>query len=150
MIRALLNCERGNSFIEMALATPVFVALLIGMVDISRGVSAKLQVVQSAQRVVELVQRAGFDPNEIPDLEAEAEAAAGTGSDATVTGWLECGSSTTRLAYTGSCTPGEAYSRHMDVTITKSFTPMFGTEYFPGANADGTYTLRAKAGVRIQ
>lgn len=150
MIRALLNCERGNSFIEMALATPVFVALLVGMVDISRGVSAKLQAVQAAQRVVELVQRSVFDPADIPDLEAEAETAAGTGSTATVTAWLECGSSTTRLAYSGSCSPGEAYSRHMDVTVAKTFTPIFGTDYFPGANADGTFTVRAKAGVRIQ
>jgi Flp pilus assembly protein TadG len=150
MIRALLNCERGNSFIEMALATPVFVGLLVGMVDISRGVSAKLQVVQAAQRTVELVQRTGFDTNQMANYETEAETAAGTGSSATVTAWLECGSSTTRLAYTGSCTPGEAYSRHMDVTVAKNFTPLFGTEYFPGANSDGTFTVRAKAGVRIQ
>jgi Flp pilus assembly protein TadG len=150
MIRALLNCERGNSFIEMALATPVFVGLLVGMVDISRGVSAKLQVVQAAQRTVELVQRTGFNHNQMANYETEAETAAGTGSSATATAWLECGSSTTRLAYTGSCTPGEAYSRHMDVTVAKNFTPLFGTEHFPGANSDGTFTVRAKAGVRIQ
>ena len=52
MIRALISCDRGNSFVEMALAAPVLVSLLIGMVDISRGVSAKLQVVQAAQRTV--------------------------------------------------------------------------------------------------
>lgn len=150
MIRALLKCERGNSFIEMALATPVFVGLLVGMVDISRGVSAKLQVVQAAQRTVELVQRTGFDQNQMANYEAEAETAAGTGSRATATAWLECGSSTTRLAYTGSCSPGQPYSRHMDVTIAKNFTPLFGTEHFPGANTDGSFTVMAKAGVRIQ
>ena len=150
MTRSLLTCERGNSFVEMALAMPVLTALLIGMVDISRGVSAKLKVVQAAQRTVELVQRSGFDYDQIAALDTEAETAAGTGSNATVTAWLECGSSTTRLAYDASCTSGEAYSRHMDVTITKSFTPMFGTRFFPGANADGTYTVSGLAGVRVQ
>lgn len=150
MIRGLFKCERGNSFIEMALATPVFVALLIGMVDISRGVSAKLQVVQAAQRTVELIQRTGFDISQMANYEAEAETAAGEGSAATVTAWLECGSSTTRLPYIGICTPGEAYSRHMDVTVAKNFEPLFGSEHLPGANADGSFTVRAKAGVRLQ
>lgn len=150
MTRSLIRCDRGNSFIEMALAAPLLAALLIGMVDISRGVSAKLQVVQAAQRTVELVQRSGFDDDDIPELETEAEAAAGAGSNATVTAWLECGTSTTRLDYDGSCTAGEPYSRHMDVTVTATFTPLFGTRYFPGANADGTVTVEGLAGVRVQ
>lgn len=150
MIRSLINCERGNSFVEMAFAAPILIGLLIGMVDISRGVSAKLQVVQAAQRTVELVQRSGFDNEQMSVLEAEAEAAAGTGSNATVTAWLECGSSATRLEYDGTCASGEPYSRHMDVTITKNFSPLFDSQYFPGANADGSYTVRGLAGVRVQ
>ena len=72
--------------------------------------------------------------------DAEAELAAGTGSDATVSYWLECGSSTTRLAYTSSCSPGQAYARFVGISISSSFTPLFGTRFFPGANADGTFT----------
>jgi Flp pilus assembly protein TadG len=150
MTRRLLRCERGNSFIEMALIAPVLVALLIGMVDLSRGVSTKLKVVQAAQRTVELVQRSGFNYAQMSALEAEAEAAAGTGSEATVTAWLECGTSTTRLSFTGTCSSGEAQSRHMDVTVTQDFTPLFGTRFFPGANSDGTFTVTGLAGVRIQ
>jgi Flp pilus assembly protein TadG len=150
MIRSLVICERGNSFIEMAVAAPLFVGLLIGMVDISRGVSTKLQVVQAAQRTVERVQRSGYSQGDVPSLETDAEAAAGTGSDATVSTWLECGSSTTKLAYTDSCSSGEAYARYVGVSTTKPFTPLFGTQYFPGANSNGTFTLTGTAGVRIQ
>jgi Flp pilus assembly protein TadG len=150
MIRQLLRCERGNSFVEMALAAPFLAALLLGMIDISRGVAAKIALVQAAQRTVELVQRSGFKIVDISTLETEAETAAGSGSNATVTGWLECGSSTTRLSWTASCATGEAYSRHMDVTITRPFTPLFGTRFFPGSNPDGTFTIRALAGVRVQ
>jgi Flp pilus assembly protein TadG len=150
MTRHLFSCERGNSFIEMALALPIITGLLMGMVDISRGVSTKLKVAQSAQRTVERVQRSGFSFSNIATLETEAETAAGTGSNATVTAWLECGSSATRMAFTGSCSAGVPYSRHIDVTITKPFTPIFGTQYFPGANPDGTFTVTALAGMRVQ
>ncbi len=150
MTRSLLNCERGNSFIEMALAAPLLVALLTGMVDISRAVSEKLQVVQVAQRTVERVQRSGFQPSDVTTLEIEAETAAGIGSDATVSAWLECGTSTTKLDYSSSCSSDEAYARFVGVSITRDFTPLFGTQYFPGANDDGTFTFAGTAGVRVQ
>ncbi|HYC95864.1 MAG TPA: TadE/TadG family type IV pilus assembly protein [Sphingomicrobium sp.] len=152
MIRRLITCDRGNSFIEMALALPIIIGLLMGMVDISRGVSTKLKLAQAAQRTVENVQRSGFTYSTaaMTALETEAETVAGTGSDATVTAWLECGSSTTKLTYTNGCSGTEPYSRHMNIRITKPFTPIFGTQYFPGANADGTFTVTATAGVRVQ
>jgi hypothetical protein len=150
MIRRLLRCERGNSFIEMALALPLLVSLLIGMVDISRAVSQKLQVVQVAQRTIERVQRDEFMPSQTAALEAEAEAAAGDGADATVSAWLECGSSNTRLGYSSSCSPGQAYARFVGISISTSFTPLFGTRFFPGANADGSFTFEGEAGVRVQ
>ncbi|MBA2771714.1 MAG: pilus assembly protein [Sphingomonas sp.] len=150
MIRSLIKCERGNSFIEMAFAVPLLVALLVGMVDISRAVSEKLQVVQVAQRTIERVQRSGFDPSDAETLELEAEAAAGDGAVATVSAWLECGSSTTKLSWTSNCSEGEAYARLVAISISTTFTPMFGTEYFPGANDDGTFTFDGTAGVRVR
>ena len=150
MIRRLSKCQRGNSVIEVALVAPVLAMLLVGMVDISRGVSEKLKLTQIAQRSTERVQRGYFNADtDLPILDAEAEAAAGTGSAATVTAWLECGTSTTRLAYTASCSPGTAAARFVSITITKSFTPMFGPRW-AGANANGTYTLTALSGVRVQ
>ncbi len=150
MSHSLLNCERGNSFIEMALAAPLLVALLTGMVDISRAVSEKLQVVQIAQRTIERVQRSGYQPSNSTILEAEAEEAAGAESDATVSAWLECGSSTTKLAYSSSCSGGEPYARFVSISITRDFTPLFATQYFPGANNDGTFTFEGTAGLRVQ
>lgn len=150
MIRELVRNERGNSLVEMGLAAPILAALLLGMSDISRAVSAKLQLVQVSQRVVEQVQRSAFNTGTMATLETEAEAAAGEGSNATVTAWLECGSSTTKLDYTATCAEGEAYARYMNITITKPFTPLFASQYFPGADANGTYTLSGEAGVRVQ
>jgi Flp pilus assembly protein TadG len=146
MMASICRCERGNSFVELAFVAPMLVTLLLGMVDISRAVSAKLQVVQVSQRTIERVQRSGFVYADIATLEAEAEAAAGTGSNAIVTAWLECGSSANQLSFTtGTCTAGEPYARFVGISVTKPFTPLFVPEYF----TSGT-TLGGSAGVRIQ
>ena len=150
MMRPILSCQRGNSFVEMALAAPVLATLLLGMADLSRAVSHKLQLTQVAQRTIERVQRSGYSPSNNSTLETEAETAAGSGAQATVTAWLECGNSSTRLSYTGSCASSEPYARYVGITITRPFTPLFGTQYFPGANSDGTYTIDGEAGIRIQ
>ena len=150
MIRRLLKCEQGNSVIEVALVAPVLAALLVGMIDISRAVSEKLKLNQIAQRATERVQRGYFNSStDLPLIDAEAEAAGGTGTSATVTAWLECGTSATQLAYTASCSPGVAEQRFVGITITKDYAPFFGPRW-AGANANGRYTLRVRSGVRVQ
>ena len=150
MIRSLFSCQRGNSFVELAFVAPMLVTLLLGMVDISRAYSAKLQLVQASQRAIERVQRSGFQYSDLATVKSEAETAAGSGSSATATAWLECGSSTARLSFTATCADGQAYARFVNVSVTRGFTPIVASEYFPGAGAGGTYTIEASSGVRIQ
>jgi Flp pilus assembly protein TadG len=150
-VRTLLCDERGNSFIEMALVTPVFASLLVGMVDISRAVSAKVTVEQAAQRAIEKVQAKDFDTGDISTLESDAEAAAGTGSQATADAWLECNHDGTHLNYdTGDCGTGVTYARYVRVRVTGTYNPIFGTRFFPGANSNGTVTVGGEATVRTQ
>ena len=148
---ALLRDQRGNSLIEMALATPLLATLLVGTVDISRAVSAKIVVEQAAQRTVEKVQaQENFDTGDIDDYEADAEDAAGTGSDATVDAWLECNNDGVHLDFdTGSCGTGVPYARYVEVSVGNSFTPMFGTQFFPDAVGDSV-PVSGKAVVRVQ
>lgn len=154
-IGKLATDERGASIIELALVTPVLGSLLIGMVDVSRAYSAKLQLEQSAQRAIEKVQQYQTTTSTYDTLRAEAASAAGitaTATNPTVRYWLQCNSSA-RLYGTASettCTSGQTFQRYVEVTITKPFRPMFGSRYFPRANADGTYTLTATAALRTQ
>jgi Flp pilus assembly protein TadG len=144
--------ERGNSLIEMGLAAPLLAALLIGMVDISRAVSAKVNVEQAAQRTIEKVQaQATFKTSDEPTLQSDAEAAAGAGSTATVTAWLECNHDGVKLDYdTGSCSTGSTFARYVELNVQNTFTPLFGTGLFPGANADGTVDVNGNATLRVQ
>ncbi|HZB69585.1 MAG TPA: TadE/TadG family type IV pilus assembly protein [Sphingomicrobium sp.] len=150
-IRSLGRDERGTSLIEMALIAPLLAALLVGVVDISRGVSVKLQVEQAAQRSIELIQRSEYKTADKATYEADAQTAAGTGSTATLTAWMECNGNGVQLDIdTGTCGATDAVARYVQMTVQKPFTPMFGTRFFPNANSNGTVTVDATAGIRVQ
>ncbi|MBA3511418.1 TadE family protein [Sphingomonas sp.] len=149
-VRSLARDERGASIIEMAMVTPVLATLLVGMVDISRAYSAKLQLEQAAQRSIEKVQQYRTTTSTYSTLRAEAATAAGVNAtDVTVDYWLEC-NGVRSSNYETNCASGQNYARYISVSINKKFSPMFGTRFFPGANADGTYTINAEAGLRTQ
>jgi Flp pilus assembly protein TadG len=73
--------------------------LLVGTIDLSRAYSTKLQLEQAAQRTIELVQRSDYQTSNNSTFQADAEAAAGTGSTAAVTSWLECNNDGVHLNY---------------------------------------------------
>ena len=159
MIRKLRNLrsnEQGTALIEMALATPFLAAVLVGMVDISRAYSERLQLEQATQRAIEKVFNNQTTSTSYNTLKTEAVNAAHdagytsvTATDVTIDYWLECNGAR-EASYDSSCDPGELQARYLNVAMQKKFTPSFGTKYFPGANSDGTYTIRADAGIRTQ
>lgn len=148
-LKTLVADEAGSSLVEMALAAPVLAALLIGIVDISRGYSTKLQVEQAAQRTIEKVMQREIASSDFTSvLKTEGAAAANVAESAvTVDFYLECNG--TRQAWSTTCTSGQTYARYVTVDISKVYTPLFRTR-FAGANANGTYTLHGKAGIRLQ
>ena len=156
-LAALARDCRGASIIELALAAPFMATLIIGMVDISRGYSAKVQLTQSAQRAIEKAMQGKKSTDLYDTLQAEAASAAGVPTTAvTAKYWLECNgvskyqsAATMTADYDQVCPSGQTYARYVSVDITKTFTPMFATKW-AGANADGTYTLHGYAGIRVQ
>jgi Flp pilus assembly protein TadG len=154
--RNLAADDRGTSLVEMALATPIFAAVLMGMVDLSRAYSERLQLEQATQRAIEKVFNNQTQSTSYNTLKAEAVSAAQdagysevTTSDVTIDYWLECNGAR-QTNYDVNCADGQLYARYLNVAIQKKFVPYFGTRYFPGANSDGTFTLRADAGIRTQ
>lgn len=146
----LCRDERGNSFVEMALIAPVFAALLVGTVDISRAYSARIELEQAAQRATERVQAIQYVEADKSTIKADAEEAAGTGSTATVTDWLQCGTSATHKTYSDTCADGEAMARYVQVSISKTYTPLFTKAVFHDKTSNGKVPLVGKSGVRVQ
>lgn len=155
-LRKISRDERGATIVELGLVMPILASLLIGMVDVARAYSHKLQLEQSAHRAIEKVMQYHTDSSTYDTLYAEAATAAGVATSAVeVDYWLECNGvrmtgATMAEAYEQNCPTGEVQTRYISVEIDKKFTPMFGIRYFPGANPDGTITVSAEAGMRTQ
>jgi Flp pilus assembly pilin Flp len=155
-LRPIQRDERGASVIEMAMVTPLLASLLIGMVDISRAFSAKLQLEQAAQRAVEKVQQYQANSSTYSTLRSEAGAAARAAgfttvadTDVVIDYWLECNGAR-HSDYNTSCSSGQTYARWVTVDIPGTYTPLFPSRRWPGANSNGTYTIHGKAGLRTQ
>lgn len=156
----LLRDESGASLIEMAMVAPFLATLVIGVTDISRGYSDRLQLEQAAQRAIEKAMQ-GMQGDEtttiFKTLKAEAAAAAGVAESAVeVRYWLECNGvdqnsspATMDADYEKVCASGQVYARYLRVAITKKYTPFFATKWL-GASADGTFSLVGIAGMRVQ
>ena len=154
----LAKDEHGASIIELALVAPILASLLIGMVDLSRAYSAKLQLEQAAQRSIEKVQQYQTTSSTYGTLQAEAATAAGVpASNVTIDYWLEC-NGVRQASYSDSCDSapvseggaGETQARWIKVDIKGTYTPMFRSKHYPSANADGTFTIHGIAGMRTQ
>ena len=146
----LARDERGASIVELALVVPVMASLLVGMVDLSRAYSQKLKLEQSAQRAIEKIQQYQTTTSTYSTLQAEAAAAAGVpATNVAIDYWLECDGN--RAAnYESVCSTGQTYGRWVQIDVTGTFTPLFRSKRYPGANANGTFTLHGIAGMRTQ
>ena len=157
MLRKLARHERGASLIEMALAAPFLAGLVVGMINVSQGYSAKVKLTQAAQRAIEKAMNGSKTTDLYDTLQQEGADAAGVATSAvTVKYWLECNGvnqntdpSSMGEDYDKVCTSGQVSARYVSIDIVKTYTPFFATRFL-GSNADGSYTLHGKAGVRVQ
>lgn len=159
-IMRLRENQRGAAVVELALTVPFLAALVIGMTDMTRGYSMKLQVEQAAQRTIEKVEQqksvATTYNSAITTEATSAMTAAGysTGNTITPDSWVECssnGSSWTRQTnFTDACGTTQMTARYVKVTISRSFSPMFPSRHWPGADANGRITVSGTAEVRVQ
>jgi Flp pilus assembly protein TadG len=156
---ALRGDQRGAAVMELALVAPIFATMLIGMVDIGRGYSMKLQLEQAAQRAIEKVMNGQADKTSAAALKTEAATTAGVAETSVIVDyWLECNSAR-QSSYDTTCDSGSGVSgggssgaisrRYLTVQISKTFTPMFASKWL-GSNTDGTFTVIGKTGVRTQ
>lgn len=161
--KSIWRDERGNSYVEMALVTPVLGAMLVGTIDVANGYSARLKLEQASQRLIEEVQESSSPASiSYSTLQSEAASAAGvSSSNVTITNSLQCSNdgttwtsvtSSTSDWVSGTCSSYGTYTyyaRYMSVRIQGSYTPFFSTS-LASANPDGTYTLWGTAGARFE
>ncbi|HEX8513722.1 MAG TPA: TadE/TadG family type IV pilus assembly protein [Allosphingosinicella sp.] len=150
----LARDERGATIIEFGMIAPVLALFVMGIIDLSRGLSERFTLEQAVNRTLELVQSRNASPavqeeGDTPEdayqfAVDEAETAAGPGAVVTPTLWRECDGVET-APFNENCednadgTPKDT-ARYLKIHITKNFQG----EYFLGAR-----TMAASGSVRI-
>ena len=161
---ALRRDERGTAIVELALIAPVLALLTVGIVDLSRGVTRRMELSEAVHRTLEKAAAQNFkfsvsttgavtmdyEGALIADVVegAGGEEAGVTEDDVEIVTWLECNGIEETDRTIRTCDPGETTARYLQIRIDSSFTPSFGTVVSPGT--DGTVPLWAEAAVRIQ
>lgn len=144
----IMRSERGTSVIELAVAAPVLLMFLVGVTDLGRGLTERYRLQQAVNRTLEMAQT-GRD-GDYAFLATEAASAAGVpASNVVQEQWVECGGGGTKRTWDEDCNGG-ATARFVKLTITGSFTPLFGTIGYSSAQPDGTVRLTAHASLRVR
>lgn len=150
-LRRLYRDTDGVAVLELALAAPILALMVVGVADLSNAYSRKLALEQAAQRSIEKIMQttATSTPDNTVKNEAVAQAGGGlTPDDVTVTYELYC-DLVKQADYDADCTSGQSEARYLNVRVTDEYHPMFPMHFAP-INANGTYTVTAEAGMRIQ
>ena len=164
ILRSLARDERGASIVELALLAPFLGTLMLGMVDLGQGLSARHDLQQAVSRTMELASSrvVTADPDTgLPDYEFLREEAADAADvpieNVALTQWREC-NGTVQATYNAVCQPDadgnpQEVARYVRISITTTYTPSF--RYGPialssAATSDGRVPMAAEAAVRIQ
>lgn len=153
--------ERGTATIELALFAPILATMIIGVIDMSMAYGRKLQIEQAAQRAIEKVMQTTGETSVATTIVNEVATQANIPDDEkaskiSVVYRLECDdetpitSSDATTFDTYNCAEGTVHeSRYIEVVVNDTYDPMFNLT-FSGLDADGTYHIRAKAGMRTK
>jgi Flp pilus assembly protein TadG len=142
-LRRLRRDETGNVLLELALVTPVLVALLIGIVDFGRGAYTSMSLRSAARAGAEYVSRTG-DTSDLTTVVAEAANLQSTGLSVVPTTFCECDAGAPATCG-GLCSDGTSVRQFIAVDVQKAYTPMLP---YPGVPSPVTLSGRAILRVR--
>ncbi|WP_372624363.1 TadE/TadG family type IV pilus assembly protein [Falsiroseomonas sp.] len=116
MLRKLLRGRRGVAAVELAIAAPVFILLLMAVIDFGRAIDQTIRLENAA--------RAGAQyglvfPDDTAGIEARVRNALAGWSDVTPTAPLTCECASPGAPCTASC------ARILTVSVTRPFTAAF-------------------------
>ncbi|MEB3414547.1 TadE/TadG family type IV pilus assembly protein [Alteriqipengyuania sp. WL0013] len=135
LLRRLRRDEAGVGLLELALVAPILMLLCLGMVDVSRLVSAKIDLEQAAQRTTDFALSRRPTSNNGSYLVTEAAAAAGVpAKDVTVELFLEC-NGVKQTDFNTACPAGQAQARFASIAITRAVKTQFNWKAFANFGA---------------
>jgi hypothetical protein len=150
----LIRDKAGTGAMELSLALPILMLLLVGMVDVSRLVAARIDAEQAAQRTTDYALAIRPSDDKSAYIKAEAVKASGLDAqDVSVDVFLECNGERMN-SFKSSCPAGQDRARFVNVAIDRKVEFLFDWSSFSalfGTNVMGSsITVRGDSTVRFQ
>ena len=151
--RRIRDDASGVSMLEFGLFFPFLALMLLGTIDLARGLAAKFGLEQATHRTIELASLGNRPLADYSFLRTEAATAAGVPiGQVTLDQWLEC-NNVRQSSFTGTCASGQSSARYVTITVFKDHVPTFTWIPIVGrlaTAANGTIRITADSGVRVQ
>ena len=118
--------DRGAGIIELALGLPIMLVLLVGMIDASRFIAARIDLEQAAQRTTDYaLAKRPDNSDDATYLRTEAASAAGVPTgNVTAEIFLEC-NGVRQTNFDTICATGETTARFINISITRQVNTLF-------------------------
>ena len=125
LLTRLRHDDRGVGFVELAMVAPVLMLLCLGMIDISRLVSARIDLEQAAQRTTDFALARRPTSSNTSYLVTEGANAGGVpAQDVEVELFLEC-DGVRQDEFNTPCPDGEVQARFASVAISRDVPTEF-------------------------
>lgn len=155
-IQRLNRDQQGVGFVELALVAPLIALLFLGMTDLSKVISTRVDLEQAAQRTTDFALAKRPPNGDTTYLVNEAKNASGVtdSNNVTVKLVLEC-DGTAQPNFTAQCAPGQITARFANVAIRKTVSTGFNwraiAAMFGGSSAEyRPVTVTGDSVVRLQ
>jgi Flp pilus assembly protein TadG len=151
----VLRDSKGTGAVELAVVLPLLLTLILGMVDVSRFVAARLDAEQAAQRATDYALALRPESDNGTYIRNEAAAAAGVpASKVAVDIYLEC-DTVRQDSFNNTCAAGEDRARFVSVTIDRDLDLIFdwaalGNMFGRSSAMGPSITVRGDSLVRFQ
>ncbi len=150
----LIRNQDGMAFIELAMVLPVLMVLLLGAIDMSRLISARMDMEQAAQRVTDYALSVRPTNGDTSYLVTEAIAASGLAAEnVTAQIFLVCNGVRSNN-FNGGCASGEASARYVSISIRDDVDPFFDWTALAGMVGldafNSSFSVVGDSTVRIQ
>ena len=150
----LAKDARGVGIIELALGLPIMLVLLVGMIDASRFIAARIDLEQAAQRTTDFGLAKRPESDNATYLRTEAASAAGVPtSNVTAEVFLEC-DGVRQTNFDTICATGETTARFINISIDRQVDTLFdwqaAAHLFGAQVFDSSITVTGSSLVRFQ
>lgn len=141
--------EIGSAIVELALILPIFLFLMLGVVEFGRLAYASIEVSNAARAGVQFGAQSHAAASNISGMESAATNDAGDITSgvmtATATQFCTCSNGTTSDCSATSCTSPGVMIEYVQVNTTATVDPLF---HYPGLPT--TFTLQGQAIMRVE